>query len=155
MANPRSLPGHAALPVPRSPVLLLPILLLVAGLLAAAPARAQDAEAIRAVIGQQLDAFRRDDGGAAFSYASPGIQARFGNAATFMEMVRAGYPAVYRPLEVEFRKLSLEDGKAVQEVYFVGADGKAALALYLMERQPDGSWRINGVRMVALPETIS
>lgn len=128
--------------------------------LLSAPAAAQQGAtgqeaAIRGVIERQLQAFQRDDGGEAFSYASPGIQARFGTPAAFMAMVRSGYGAVYRPLEVEFRSLSLEQGRGVQEVYFVGPDGRAALALYLMERQPDGSWRIDGVRLVELPETVS
>lgn len=154
MANPRCLPFPSRARL--LPALLLPALLAIAGLfLLAAPARAQDTEAIRSVIDRQIEAFRQDDGSQAFSFASPAIQARFGSPAAFMAMVRSGYPAVYRPLEVEFRELRLEGDQAVQEVYFVGHDGKAALGLYRMERQPDGSWRIDGVRLVELPETIS
>jgi hypothetical protein len=29
-------------------------------------------------------------------------------------------------------------------VLLVGPDGKPVMALYAMERQPDGSWRIDG-----------
>ncbi len=171
MPNPasNSLPSAAA--APRDARLLRPLaglcreavlvaLLAVALFVAPLPAAAQDGgaagQAIRGVISQQMAAFQRDDGGAAFSYASPGIRARFGDSpASFMEMVRSGYPSVYRPLEVEFRELSLEGAIAIQEVYVIGPDGRASLALYRMERQPDGSWRIDGVRLVELPETIS
>ena len=60
----------------------------------------QDAMAIRAVVTEQLDAFRRDDGEHAFSLATAGIRAKFGSSEVFMEMVRTGYPVVYRPSSV-------------------------------------------------------
>ena len=63
---------------------------------------AVDQSAIRGIIESQLEAFQRDDGTRAFSYASPGIRQRFGTADNFMAMVRSGYAAVYRPQEVEF-----------------------------------------------------
>ena len=119
----------------------------VAGADAPAPGPAEGAR-IRQVIEAQLAAFGRDDGAAAFAYASPGIQRRFGTVARFMAMVRSGYGAVYRPREVVFRGLSAVEGIPVQEVLFVGPDGAAVMALYFMERQGDGSWRIDGVRLV-------
>ncbi len=48
----------------------------------------EEARAVRAVIEAQLDAFRRDDAARAFSLATPGIRATFGDAETFMNMVR-------------------------------------------------------------------
>ncbi len=35
--------------------------------------------------------------------------------------------------------------------FLVGPDGQAVIALYAMERQPDGSWRINGVYLLQVP----
>ena len=111
-----------------------------------------DQAAIRQVIESQMTAFRRDDAADAYSYASPVIQQKFGNAEFFMEMVRTGYPAVYRPREVEFRDLTQEGGRLIQRVYVVGPDGKAVLALYDMQRQPDGTWRINGCYFAPAPD---
>jgi hypothetical protein len=105
---------------------------------------AADRGAIRAVISDQLAAFQRDDGGAAFAFASPTIREQFGNAETFMEMVRTGYPPVYRPSEVAFGDLTVTDGRIVQRVLLVGPDGVPVAALYTMEQQQDGSWRIAG-----------
>lgn len=122
---------------------------------AAAPAAfaaEDDGQAIRGVIERQLQAFQEDDGNEAFSYASPMIQRQFGSAETFMTMVRRGYPSVYRPQSVEFRGVELNDGYAVQEVFFLGPDGRPALALYFMELQDDGTWKINGVRMTEAPD---
>ncbi len=128
------------------------LLALFAGLLAAAPAAAEPAGAIRTVIEGQLDAFQRDAGGEAFSYASPDIRRKFGTPETFMRMVRSGYPQVYRPQAVQFEGLRPDgEGRAVQEVFFVGPDGGGSLALYFMERQPDGTWKIDGVQITRLP----
>jgi ketosteroid isomerase-like protein len=115
-------------------------------------ARAEDAgstaerAAIRTVIEGQIDAFRRDDAAGAFSFASPTIRRQFGTAETFLQMVRRGYRPVYRPREVEFQGLeAAEDGDGlVQRVLLIGPDGQPVEALYMMQRQPDGSWRING-----------
>jgi len=111
-----------------------------------------DAAAIRAVIANQLDAFLKDDGTAAFAYASPTIQKIFGDPDTFMEMVRTGYQPVYRARGVEFRDLGTVDGRLIQQVYMVGPDGVPVLALYEMQRQPDGSWRINGCAIAKAPD---
>lgn len=131
----------------------------VAGLASAPPALAQDApggsgeaSAIRQVIEGQIEAFRRDDGEAAFGFASPGIRAMFGDSATFMRMVQTGYPPVYRPREVEFRDLGLEDGRPTQRVLLVGPDGVPVVARYTMERQADGSWRIGGCVIEEAPD---
>jgi hypothetical protein len=107
--------------------------------------------AIQAVISAQMDAFGRDAGDEAFAFASPGIQALFGSAAHFMDMVRAGYQPVYRPRAAAFGELLDWDGRLVQTVRVVGPDGAAVVALYDMERQPDGSWRISGCSLVRQP----
>ncbi|MGE0120902.1 MAG: DUF4864 domain-containing protein [Dongiaceae bacterium] len=131
---------------------LLALLAAVAGHPAAAPADEADAPAIRQIIEAQMAAFRRDDGPGAYAFASPTIQQKFGNADIFMEMVRTGYAAVYRPRTVEFRALRTENGRLLQDVFVIGPDGNPALAVYEMQRQPDGSWRINGCWLMRAPD---
>ncbi len=104
---------------------------------------------IQRIIEAQIDAFRRDDSAAAFGFASPGIQARFGTADTFMSMVRQGYQPVYRPRAVEFGALEMVRGRLTQNVLVIGPDGMPVQALYPMEQQDDGSWRIDGCVLVA------
>lgn len=134
---------------------LLPLLALLAFLVRpahaddAAALSASDHAAIRAVVEQQLAAFQRDDGRAAFSLASPTIQQQFRSSDNFMRMVRTGYQPVYRPREVQFGAIATVDGDIVQRVELIGPDGKPALALYVMQRQPDGSWKINGCFLTA------
>jgi hypothetical protein len=107
-----------------------------------------DGAAIRGVIQNQVEAFRRDDSGQAFGFAAPAIQSLFGSPENFLNAVRNNYQPVYRPRQFEFRELRTLDGTVVQQVYVVGPDNQPKLALYLMERQPDGSWRIAGCVLV-------
>lgn len=129
-------------------VLLLALLALQVQVLSARHAAAElsdtDRDAIRAVIQAQLDAFQRDDAAAAFSYASPSIQVQFENPFNFMAMVKAGYQAVYRPRQVFFRAAVEVNGVVAQELLIIDQDNRSLLALYPMQRQADGSWRING-----------
>lgn len=108
-----------------------------------------DRAAIRDVIEGQVEAFRRDDGAAAFGYASPSIQGMFGTAETFMDMVRQGYRPVYRPKVFEFREIVTLQGMVTQKVHVIGPDGRPVTAFYPMTQQPDGSWRIEGCYLQA------
>lgn len=117
-----------------------------------APVGAADTTAIRAVISDQLGAFLRDDGAGAFADASPAIQQDFHDPDTFMAMVRTGYQPVYRARGVEFRDLGEVENRLIQQVYMTGPDGIPVLALYEMQRQPGGSWRINGVSIARAPD---
>lgn len=103
-----------------------------------------DRTAIREVIQAQVDAFRRDDGAAAFALASPGIQQMFGTPEIFMDMVRQGYQPVYRPRRFEFEGIVTLGSQPAQMVAVVGPDGRSVVAVYPMKRLPDGSWRIDG-----------
>jgi hypothetical protein len=103
-----------------------------------------DTRAVRAVVEAQLSAFAADDAKRAFSYAAPAIREMFGTPDRFMEMVRAGYPVVYRPASVVFLNPEWIEGQLVQGVHLTDASGALWLAVYRLERQPDKSWRISG-----------
>ena len=109
--------------------------------------------AIRAVIEDQLAAFQRDDAIAAFANASPAIQRIFGTPETFMRMVRTDYRPVYRPRVVEFRDIVTDQGAPIQRVFLVGPSGVPVIALYPMQRQGDGTWKINGCTLVRADDT--
>jgi len=94
-----------------------------------------DAAAIRKVISDQLDAFKRDDGPLAFSLATAGIRAQFGTPEVFMDMVRTQYAVVYRPKSVQFQSPEDRRWPAVQPVRMTDAAGAAWLAIYPMLRE--------------------
>ncbi len=106
---------------------------------------AADAAEFKRIITAQIDAFKADDGARAYSFAAPNIQMIFPSSDGFMKMVQQGYPQVYRPQSYKFIGATLDTaGRPSQKVLFVGPDGKAYSALYTMQQQPDGTWKIAG-----------
>jgi hypothetical protein len=128
--------------------LLLAIFLLAPQLRAQQVAPA-DAEQFQRIISDQITAFRADNGLAAYSYAAPAIKRIFPSPEIFMEMVRQGYRPVYRPRRFEFGDVTEEiKGRPTQQVTIIDENGKTWSALYVFERQPDGSWKIIGCSLV-------
>jgi len=123
---------------------------------AAAPAQtvptAADWQAIQEVIAAQRAAIVAGDADKAFGYASPGIQQQFGDAASFLAMVDAAYAALESARYVEFLEGAMIDGIVVQPLRLIDADNTVRVALYTMEKQPDGKWRISGCRIA--PSTV-
>ena len=115
------------------------------------PVAAADASAIRALVEAQLQAMAQGDARRAFSYASADIHRQFGTAENFMAMVRLGYPMVLAPASTAFFVPVPDDqpGLVLQVVQLTDRGGRRWLATYQLQRQPDGSWRINGCAVVA------
>jgi hypothetical protein len=113
-----------------------------------------DAEAaeFQRIITSQLNAFSADDGAAAYGFAAPNIQRLFPTPEVFMSMVQKGYAPVYRRQSYAFGRIGNEmGGQPTQHVTIIDANGKAWTALYAMQRQPDGSWKISGCSLVEAP----
>lgn len=134
--------------------LVLSILLFITAIGLSGAATAQDlrvadgdARSIERVIRAQLEAFARDDAAKAFSYAAPGIRQMFRTPENFLAMVRLGYPVVYRHSTVAFLKPAGDGTDVVQPVRMADADGILWIAVYLMQRQEDGTWLTNGCRL--------
>nr|WP_316657196.1 DUF4864 domain-containing protein [uncultured Gellertiella sp.] len=102
------------------------------------------------VIKNQIAAFLADDGAAAYGFASPNIQKLYPDKDRFFAMVKRSYQPVYHPGNFAFgRSKVLGDGATVlQEVLISGDAGDDWMAVYELEREPDGSYRINGVQML-------
>ena len=123
--------------------LLLPAFIL------AGPTVAQEADlsAPQQIITDQIAAFASQDAEAAFVFASPMIQGLFGNPTNFGEMVRNGYPMVWRPGTVRYLDLREREGRLLQRVEITDAAGRAHLLEYEMIELETG-WKINGVRLL-------
>jgi len=113
---------------------------------------ADEQSAIVDVIQNQLSAFQRDDGPGAYRFAAPNIQTIFPTADVFMEMVRRGYGFLIDPAAVEFLDVRAEGGDLYQAVRVIDRDGKRRIAIYRMERQEDGSWKIAAVYITEDPQ---
>src|ERR1700674_188235 len=114
---------------------------------AVAAAGKPDWKAIRAVITDQLTAFRKDEAQRAFSHASPAIRKQFRTAPRFMEMVREAYFPLYRPRSTHFLEPAVVEGQIIQPLRVVSQDGDVLIALYVMERGADGHWKISGCEL--------
>jgi hypothetical protein len=107
-----------------------------------------DRNNIRFLVESQLQAFQHDDADAAFALASPAIQGQFGSPEHFLAMVKTAYPPVYRPRSVVFEDLTMVQGLPAQKIMLMSADGELIRAVYLMQRQPDTTWRIHGCFLI-------
>jgi hypothetical protein len=108
------------------------------------PAAAEENVATgQAVIRSQEEAFSRDDAAAAYTFAAPGIQRMYQTPDTFMFMVRSGYAPVYRHRSFEFGEAKTYEGKIYQQVHIIDANGDAWEALYTLEPQADGTFKIS------------
>jgi hypothetical protein len=106
----------------------------------------------KATVERQIEAFRRDDAATAYAQAAPAIQGMFTSPDTFIAMVRQGYAAVYRARSFSVDRVEDvgEDGLALG-VKLQDAEGVDWMALYSLEKQPDGAWRISGCQLVKAP----
>jgi len=107
-----------------------------------------DAHAVRAVVEAQLKALAADDAVQAFSHASPAIQKQFQDAQTFAQMVRHAYPMLIRPASISFYRPMANESVVTQPVMFRDGQGRVWRADYLLQRQPDKHWRIEGCSVV-------
>ena len=112
----------------------------------------RDWTAIKALISEQLAALKAGDGTKAFGYASPGIRQQFGSGGAFLDMVRTSYGALLAARYSEFLEGAVIDGSVVQPLRLVGPDNTVLVALYTMEQQPGGGWKIAGC--ILAPSTV-
>jgi hypothetical protein len=115
-----------------------------------AVASAEDLTAARsrAIIERQFEAFKRDDGEAAYALAAPMIKEIFGDAGHFMAMVRDHYAPVYRHRSVEFGAFKESGDQASLEATLVDNDNVVWTALYSLSRDANGDWLISGCVLV-------
>ncbi|MEM6637093.1 MAG: DUF4864 domain-containing protein [Pseudomonadota bacterium] len=121
--------------------------------LAASFASAQEPRnpSIEGTIQRQLEAFQADDFVTAFTFASPSIRQMFGTPERFGQMVRNGYPMVWRPAEVEYLELREIRGALWQKVLIRDGEGRFHTLDYQMI-PTEGGWQINGVTVVRQPD---
>ncbi|MDH2343301.1 DUF4864 domain-containing protein [Bradyrhizobium sp. SSUT77] len=124
------------------------LLVLIFALLGGASARAGDVAAAQGVIRAQEQAFVRDDAAGAYSHAAPAIREIFPAPDIFMSMVQNGYAPVYRHKSFEFGDSKSEGNSIAQRVHIVDANGEAWEALYTLEQQSDGSYKITGCSLL-------
>lgn len=113
-----------------------------------------DRSAARATIERQLEAFKKNDPVTAYAQAAPQIQSMFSSPETFIAMVEQGYKPVLHPRSYSFDKTEEADGdQLAQAVTLQDDEGVDWMALYLLQKQADGQWRITGCHLKKAPGT--
>ena len=69
-------------------------------------------------------------------------------ADAILTMVRRDYPVVYRPASVAFLKPEGKGDDVLQRVQLLDVRGSAYLAIYSLQRQKGGVWRITGCSVI-------
>ena len=109
-------------------------------------------KAIKKVIGDQRAALVAGDAAKAFTHAAPGIRAQFGSPENFLAMVQSAYVPLVTARYTEFLEGAVIDGNVIQPLRLVAADNTVQVALYTMQKQKDGRWKISGC--VLAPSTV-
>lgn len=113
----------------------------------AGPIQAEEATPLRNVISGQIAAFAEDDFTTALEFASPRLQRVFGTGERFGDMVRAGFPMVYRPDQVTFLSND-QDGPVRHQIVMIrDLSGRIHFLDYEMGRDETG-WHIRGVMII-------
>ncbi len=113
---------------------------------------AVDKQAFQHVISGQLDAFKSDNGPLAYSFAAPLVTKIFPTVDNFMAMVKQGYAPVYNNDSYRFGELTIDSvGRPAQHVTLTTRDGHHYEAVYAMQRQADGTWKISGCSLLEIP----
>ena len=113
---------------------------------------AQEWRQIRSAVESQRAALVAGDAARAWGYASRGIREQFGDADTFLAMVRDSYLPLIEARDAVTLEGAVIDGQVIQPVRLVLPDNTVLVALYTMVRERNGAWRINGC--VLAPSTL-
>jgi len=107
-------------------------------------------EEVRAVVEEQLAAFRAGDFKHAYALASAGIKAQF-DERLFAALIRRGYPALLRAGDADLGVVRDQDGEQAQVTVAV-TDRQQRSMVYLFSLvKEDAGWRINGVVLEQKP----
>ena len=138
-------------------VRLLLLALLIAPVAAAAqpaapPLQPAEWKAIEQAIGDQRAALKAGDGAKALTFATPAIRDQFGTPDRFMRMVRDGYAPLLAARDTVFLEGAVIEGAVIQPLRLILPDNTVLVAIYQMEKQKDGRWKIAGC--VIAPSTV-
>jgi hypothetical protein len=120
--------------------------------LAVSVLRAAEWKAIETVIREQLTAMQAGDSAKAFAQAAPAIQQQFGTPENFLAMVRTAYGALIAARYTEFLEGAVVEGNVIQPLRLIAPDNTVQVALYTMQKQSDGHWKIVGCLLA--PSTV-
>lgn len=110
-----------------------------------------EADKVRDVIVAQIQAMAEKDADRMFETTTPRVRAAVGNPGRFLAMMLGAYPMVYQPASVSFHAPEKKSDGAFQLVEIKDNGDQSWLAIFILEQQPDRTWRISGCAVTESP----
>ncbi len=104
---------------------------------------------IESAVRGQIQALAARDAGRAFDHPTPALQGYFADPRTFLQTLAQQVQPMVQAERFAFAGIDRDAVGAVQKVLLTGREGHQWLAEFKVQRQPDGSWRINGCQVEA------
>lgn len=108
----------------------------------------EDQLAIKAVVASQLEALAADNADAAFALATADTRSRLRNSDTFLQIIKQQFTPIYRHQRALFSAPEVIAGRMVQIVRLTDSESSVWLAIYQMQKESDGQWKIAGCRLI-------
>lgn len=100
------------------------------------------------VVEGQIKAFHQRQHEEAFQYAAPALRIVFRDVENFIRMVKRGYNPIYAAQNWSFGRSRIESKTIYNEVLISGPNNGEWTALYSLQKQTDGKWKIVGVQLL-------
>jgi hypothetical protein len=104
----------------------------------------RNAAAIEAVVRAQIEALEDGNANLAFALTTPAVRRELGSPENLLRLIEEEYDPLYRHLRAIYLAAESDEGEVTQTVRITDQNNHVWLVIYEMERQPDGSWRIDG-----------
>jgi hypothetical protein len=134
---------------------MLKAMIVILGLFAWVPLQAyagqllpHEEQAIQSAVQLQIDALTKDDADSAFALATTDTRNRLGTPDNFLRLIKEQYDPVYRHRLALFSEPTVVDNEVYQLVRLTDLNNQVWVAIYLMLKDEDGSWKIDGCQLV-------
>lgn len=108
---------------------------------------------IRQLIEKQLQAFRQKDEVTAFALTSPSIQRKYPQH-DFMRAIKSRYDAIVQPRSIVFQGFTLVNSYPALVAMILDRKGELVQGIFVVQHQPDYSWRVHGYELLPVDEKI-
>lgn len=108
---------------------------------------------IRQLIEKQLQAFRQQDENTAFALTSPTIQYKY-KQNNFIQTLESEYGAIVKSRSIMFQGFTLVNNYPALVSMIMNHQGELTQGVFIVQHQPDYSWRIHGYQLISVDEKI-
>jgi hypothetical protein len=105
------------------------------------------AQAVTLAVQSQLHAFSEDDAETAYNLATESTKNLAGTPNDFLKVIKQRFTPIYRHRHALFSEPEIIEGHALQVVQLIDHDNLVWIAIYEVEREADGKWKIDGCQL--------